>query len=249
MGGIVCKLKPEAVGHHRPVTADNLLTETGALHDLAAQGDCANQWQVDKVRQSLRVAAVRDDFDLDLRKVDQVKFVHRNFFDFEIATDSNEREILAARELIIGSKSIIANSNFVLHLDNLNAAEIFLKGSPKYRLHKYAIEVDNLSIDWNFRLSTIGIPTDLNNFSDQMSKCLDLEDYSVNDDFFFKVCRLIDVKCDFDRFASNYNAKLEKSNSSSFCVGTSGVDCFNYNWGENVNWLFPPPRLITKSFR
>ena len=37
-------------------------------------------------------------------------------------------------------------------------------------------------------------------------------------------------------------------NSASFCMGSSGVDAFNYNWGFGaINWLFPPPRLIVKT--
>ena len=174
--------------------------------------------------------------------------VHRNFTAAEMAVDSNEREMLAARELIVGSVSNFKNKNVLLHLDNLNAAKIFMKGSPKYRLQKYANEMDNLSIEWKFNLTTIGIPRDLNNFSDNLSKCLDFEDYMVSDDFFEKVRLDSSVRCNVDRFANNYNAKLEIFNSASFCVGSSGVDSFNYDWGANhINWLFPPPRLIYKA--
>ena len=79
------------------------------------------------------------------------------FDEKQIVADSNEREMIGAREVIIGSKDIIENLNVCLHLDNINAAIIFSKGSSKYRLHKYAIEKGNLSLAWNFRLNTISI--------------------------------------------------------------------------------------------
>ena len=248
LGGLMCKLKPEAVGLHKPLTADNLLRVAGPQHQgLAAENDCAQSWLVDKMRQTLQGAAVRTEHDLDLTKVEDVKFVHRNLFTFEMSSDSNEREMLGARELINGSKSIIENANVLLYLDNINAASIFMKGSPKYRLNKYAIELDNLSMKWNFKLTAVGIPRDLNKFSDEISKCLDLEDYAVTDEFFMKACKVSNLDCNFDRFASNYNTKVKLFNSSSFCVGSRGVDCFNYDWKGYANWLFPPPRLVART--
>ena len=59
---------------------------------------------------------------------------------------------------------------------------------------------------------------------------------------------LFDINCNYDRFANNFNTRTVLFNSASFCVGTSGVDCFNYNWGlDSLNWLFPPPRLIIRA--
>ena len=75
-----------------------------------------------------------------------------------------------------------------------------------------------------------------------------LDGYSVTDSFFDECCRLTSLNCNFDRFANNLNAKTTLFNSSSHCVGTSGVDSFNYHWGFGVvNWLFPPPDLIMKT--
>ena len=56
------------------------------------------------------------------------------------------------------------------------------------------------------------------------------------------------IKCNFDRFASNVNTKTELFNNASFFVGTSGVDCFSYDWGlGSINWLFPAPCLVVKA--
>ena len=58
-------------------------------------------------------------------------------------------------------------------------------------------------------------------------------------------CKLTGINCNYDRFANNMNTKTSLFNSPTFCMGTSGVNCFNYNWGlDSLNWLFPPPRLV-----
>ena len=64
---------------------------------------------------------------------------------------------------------------------------------------------------------------------------VDFEDYSVSEVFFNKAQTITGYICDFDRFSNNYNAKTPKFNSSSFCVGTSGVNAFNYDWGNSIN--------------
>ena len=54
--------------------------------------------------------------------------------------------MIGGRELILSSLDMIRNSEVVIHFDNTNAALIFQKGSPKFRLHKYAIEMDDLTL-------------------------------------------------------------------------------------------------------
>ena len=56
------------------------------------------------------------------------------------------------------------------------------------------------------------------------------------------------IRCNFDRFANNLNSKCVYFNSPYVCIGTNGVDSFNYNWGpDSINWLFPPPRLVIRA--
>ena len=65
--------------------------------------------------------------------------------------------------------------------------------------------------------------------------------------FFLKAQEVADLMCNFDRFANNFNTKCPYFNSVFYCIGTSGVDCFNYDWSSSVNWLFPAPRLVIKT--
>ena len=73
---------------------------------------------------------------------------------------------------------------FFIHFDNVNAATIFTKGSSKFRLQKYATEMDDLAMNWNFTLETVAIPRSLNVFSDILSKYVDLDDYNIKSWFF-----------------------------------------------------------------
>jgi len=64
------------------------------------------------------------DHDLDPAVVKDLFYVHRNLTYAERATDSNERELIAAVELILGCLQYIKNSIFTLHFDNMNAAGV-----------------------------------------------------------------------------------------------------------------------------
>ena len=48
----------------------------------------------------------------------------------------------------------------------------------------------------------------------------------------------------FSRFASSYNAKLSRFNSSFLQLGTEAVDAFIQDWLSENNWLVPPISLI-----
>ena len=242
-GGIMCKIKSEFIGSHKPLTADNLMLN-GKLCDLEIPGGIVNLPRVFQSQQAI----TRDDYDLNLKMCSDVRLNHGMFTCVEMETDRNEREMIGGKRLILASKPLMCNSNVTLHFDNQNAAIIFGKGSPKFRLQKIAVEVDDLSLAWNFKLSTVHIPRSLNQFSDKISNFVDLDDYGVSDNFFLFCNKEFKVKCNIDRFANNFNTKTEKFNSLTYCLGTSGVDAFNYHWGkEFVNWLFPPPKQIMQT--
>lgn len=49
------------------------------------------------------------------------------------------------------------------------------------------------------------------------------------------------------RFATDYNSKCTKFNSRWWCPNTSEMDAFKQFWGNDNNWLVPPPRLVCKT--
>ena len=176
------------------------------------------------------------------------KVYHRMLYEFEISTDSNERELLAAKNSIIGFGEFLRKNCVTIHLDNLNAAEILRKGSTKYRLHKYALQVDDFCLKNEIILNSVNIPRDINKIADGISKFVDFEDYSICEEFFMKIQKEFQITFTVDRFADNFNTKVLTFNSRFYVVGSTGVNSFNYDWGPpNINWIFPPPRLLVKS--
>ena len=178
----------------------------------------------------------------------KLTFFHRMLSETEKKLDSNERELLAGKESVFGALPLIKNKNMTLHFDNLNASIICEKGSSKIRLHLHALQIDKFCLRNNIKINFVHIPRDLNKFADMMSKIVDFEDYSVTDLFFNTVCSSLRITPTIDRFADNRNAKILSFNSKSYCIGSMGVDAFNYNWAPpHINWLFPPPRLLEKT--
>ena len=89
------------------------------------------------------------------------------------------------------------------------------------------------------------IPRDLNSFVDHLSRIIDFDDYTINDDVF----HILDVRRGphtIDRFAFSYNAKLSRFNSRFCQPGTEAVDAFLQNWEFENNWLLPPVSQIAR---
>ena len=208
------------------------------------QGNSAKHWHVDLVHHAMNFVKKWPEFGT----CEKYTFHHRMLLENEKAMDSNERELMAVKGLIYGSKSMLSNNCLTVHVDNQNVETVLRKGSGKIRLHRYATEIFDFCIKNSIELNVVSIPRSINRFADMLSKSFDLEDYSVSEEFFNMAQSVSGVKCNIDRFANNFNCKLSVFNSSSFCIGTSGVDCFNYMWSPPfVNWLFLPPSLILRT--
>ena len=89
------------------------------------------------------------------------------------------------------------------------------------------------------------IPRDLNSFADHLSRIIDFDDYTINDD----VSHILDVRWGphtIDRFACSYNAKLSRFNSRFHQPGTEAVDAFLQDLEFENNWLLPPVSQIVR---
>ena len=229
-----------------PVTADNwILDGGGALRRL--HSGVTLQTDVVPWQGSPRVR-VRDIADLDPSLVSKTYIVHRNLDYDERAVDSNERELLAALQLLASCAQFWSGQAVTLYFDNLNASIICKKGSPKPRLQKYAVQILNICKRFDVTLRTIWIPRDLNFLADAISKTIDFDDYGVTPEFFKQVCSELGVTPEVDRFADNRNAKLPIFYSSVYCPGTAGVNAFNFQWNpQSLNWIFPPMKFVGRA--
>jgi len=240
VGGVLARLRTPAGAV--PVTMDNWLLDGAGL--LPRIHNCA-KLQVDVGE---RGPTLVTEHDLDPAVVHDLTVVHRNLTYLERVTDSNERELLGAIELLTTCLDMLRNRRLTLHFDNLNAAVICEKGSPKFRLHAYALRIADLCLKHNIQFKPIWIPRCLNHAADQISKMLDYEDYTVTDTIFQYIQQLTGFIPNFDRFANNWNAKCANFNSAVYCLGSVGVDAFAYSWGPpTLNWIFPPPRLVARA--
>jgi len=131
---------------------------------------------------------VRDIADLDPSLVDKTYIVHRNLDYDERVVDSNERELLAAWQLLNSCARFWSGLVVTLYFDNINASIICGKGSPKPRLQKYAVRIADLLEKYNIEIKPIWIPRDLNFVADAISKTIDYDDHGVTQDFFHQVC-------------------------------------------------------------
>jgi hypothetical protein len=153
IAGIAAKIERDA---NIPVTVDNWLLDSNRAYRRLS--NCA-QLQVANLPWSAgKEIDTRDEFDLDPLKVQKMYYCHRNLKYYERVTDSNERELLAAVNLLESCCKMVRNSVVTLHFDNTNAAIICKKGSSKIRLQKYAEKISNLASDNNFVLNPVWIP-------------------------------------------------------------------------------------------
>jgi hypothetical protein len=132
-----------------PVTMDYWVLDGAGV--LPIIRNCA-RLQIDDIPTRPRIVT---DHDLDPDLVEKIYFVHRNLTYAEQAMDSNERELLAAVELLLGCVNFLQNNVFTLHFDNMNEAMILGKGSSKFRLQNYALYFDELCRRFKIRLKTV----------------------------------------------------------------------------------------------
>ena len=244
IGGIVTRLNNPSI-MNKFLCIDNIRSE------LIAGTTCSRLLHTDKDCGSAKIIFTSDNlkkkYSMSFSDIGKYTFFHRMLTPKEQEIDSNERELIAAKETVFGALSILKDSNLTIHFDNSTASKIAWKGSSKLRLQRHALQIDDFCLEHNIKLNCVNIPRDLNCFADELSKIVDYEDYSVSKEFF--ALSTADAKyCpSIDRFADNYNTKLANFNSKTFCIGSNGVDAFNYNWGlPHINWIFPPPRLLMR---
>jgi hypothetical protein len=245
LGGLIIQLKNET--DIVPCTADNILVghtgKYGQLRSRAAVLADAWPWQYGP-------AVVRDKYDLEMENVAGSLTCLKSFSPLESVKDSNERELLAILYVIDACKDLFKGSAITLHTDNTNAPIICTKGSSKPRLNKYSVDIANLALRNDFKLSVVWIPQTLNNLADFISTAQDFTDYSITQDFFEKICFDFEMRPNIDLFASDYNAKCKLFFSVTFCPNTLGVDAFNYNWKMmGLGWIFVPPMMILRCIR
>ncbi|KAJ8317957.1 hypothetical protein KUTeg_003048, partial [Tegillarca granosa] len=150
----------------------------------------------------------------------------------EMSESSTWRELEAVKRILFSCENCPEGQYIQWYTDNKSVVSIIEKGSMKPQLQEKAIDIHNVCEAKNVSINPVWVPRSNNRKADMLSRVSDSEDW-----YGPHTC---------DRFASHYNTKCSKFNSKWWCPGTSGVDAFMHSWCNELNWLVPPPRLISR---
>jgi hypothetical protein len=163
----------------------------------------------------------------------------------EAKTSSTYRE-LKTLELFL---RIHAFSFYGLQLkwytDNQAVTSIVEKGSMKQDLNTLALQIFQICLQNNIDITVDWVPREHNQQADDLSKVLDMDDWSINSNV-FKYVNNVHGPFSIDLFASNRTRQVDKFYSKYWCEGSWGVDAFAYDWKDEFSWIVPPPKLIGK---
>ena len=158
---------------------------------------------------------------------------------------STWHELGAVRLVLESLVSKLQNERVHWFTDNQNVARILAVGSKKPSLQTEVLAIFATAMSNQVRIEAEWIPRDLNQKADYISRINDYDDWSIDHSIF----RWLDTKWGphtIDRFASHYNAQLERFNSRFWNPGSEATDAFTCNWGDENNWLCPPVYLVPR---
>ncbi|KAL9969042.1 hypothetical protein ACROYT_G021206 [Oculina patagonica] len=153
------------------------------------------------------------------------KIFHQNWSDFEKAQSSTYRELLAVSLSLKAFNESLKAQTVTWFTDNQNVVRIVNSGSKVHLLQDLAMDIYQSCLLNAINIDVQWIPRDLNSAADDVSKFIDYDDYTINDEVFHALDELWGPhSC--DRFACSYNAKIPLFNSRFYQPGSSGVNAF-----------------------
>jgi hypothetical protein len=158
---------------------------------------------------------------------------------------STWRELKAIELLLKLHGDKFKSANIKWYTDNQGVPVIIHKGSMKNDLHLSSLEIFELCLKNQIRLTVDWIPREINEEADALSKVTDTDDWQIDNRIFNYVNKLHGA-FSIDLFASNLSHETKRFYSKYWCLGSEGVDAFAYNWGDENCWAVPPPYLVPR---
>ena len=107
-----------------------------------------------------------------------------NFSKSESNTSSTYRELLAVKNVLSSFSQKLRKDTVQWNSDNQNVTRIINSGSTKEHLQKLAIDIYGLCVKNSIRLYTHWIPRDQNEIADIISKSIDTDNWSIDNETF-----------------------------------------------------------------
>lgn len=173
------------------------------------------------------------------------KIFHQNWSPAEGKKSFTWRELKTVELALTSFAPTLQGKPVAWLTDNANVVSIVHAGSKVTELHHLALRIFHVCVSFGISLEMKWIPRNLNANADHLSRIIDIDDYTINDDVF----QMLDFKWGphtVDRFACSYNAKLVRFNSRFYQPGAEAVDAFLQNWEFENNWLLPPVSQIAR---
>ncbi|XP_060574478.1 uncharacterized protein LOC132732127 [Ruditapes philippinarum] len=163
--------------------------------------------------------------------------------DIEKQRSSTWREAEAIHRVMKTYGSVLKNSHVKVYSDNKNVKSILLNGSRKSHVHNIALDLNSFCEEKNIVVCPEWIPREENEKSDYLSRCFDSDDWKIRIQYFKNIDKRWGTHS-IDRFASHFNNQCLRFNSRWWVPRTEAVDALSQYWGNDINWLVPPPRLV-----
>jgi hypothetical protein len=168
----------------------------------------------------------------------------------EISQSSTFRELTAAIGVIKTFAEEVRHRTVSLQMDSSGAVSYVNRGGGKVRkCRELARVLWRLCASLDTDLTAVWVPRSLNARADFWSKHAPVADMRLQPQWFGAVQKFFGVTFTIDRFASASNSLCTKFDSWVFEVGTSHVDTFTADWGDEkeINFFNPPFAAIPKA--
>ncbi len=173
---------------------------------------------------------------------------HKHFSHWESLQSSTYRELLGVTRCLQSHVAQCKDKFVVLQTDAMNLLGIINRGSSKLPLDVLARELFWFCLEFIIRIAIEWVPRDENAITDEISKWLIPDDFSISRSYFSMLDnRWGPHSCDL--FSLNENNLCSKFYSLHWCRGTSWVNCFGFNWGVDNCWIHPSFKIIGKILR
>ena len=140
------------------------------------------------------------------------RFIHQNWSPAVSSKSPTSRELRTVGLAVSAFAPDLQGKKVAWFTDNTSVVSIVHNGSKVTELQSLALSVFNVCACSGISLEMKWIRRTFNYQADHLSRTIDFDDYTINDDVF----HMLDCKWGphtVDRFACSYNAKLSRYNS------------------------------------